>query len=222
MIKSYKFILFIFSLFFLQVISMAQIPNNDFSQKNVNQNSYEKKNLMQENRQELRESRQEEKLMNIQERQNTRELNQQERQETRLTSFCERSQISLNNRKERVNNNIQKLSTNFDKTNSFINNKITEFQTLNLNTQNLENKMSELVKLQDQIISEQSSYSNSLNSFDTNLCLSDRKSYIENLKKLNSDTKNSRTKFGTYTSFLRSQVITEVKKLQESLNSTNE
>lgn len=222
MLKSYKFLLFIFTLFFLQIISLAQIPNNDFSQKNVNQNSYEKKNLMQENRQELRESRQEEKQMNIQERQNTRELNQQERQETRLTSFCERSQISLNNRKERVNNNIQKLSTNFDKTNSFINNKITEFQTLNLNTQNLENKMSELVKLQDQIMSEQSSYSNSLNSFDTNLCLSDRKSYIENLKKLNSDTRNSKTKFGTYTSFLRSQVITEVKKLQESLNSTNE
>jgi chromosome segregation ATPase len=201
-------IYFLSLLVFINFISFAQIPENELqnsSEKN------ERRQLILEKREELQ-----------QEKQETRQLNKQQRQENRENNFCEKSLVSLNNRKERVSKNLQRLSSNFDKTNLFLNNKITEFQDNNLDIKNLDSKFSYLNSQQQQILSEQSNYLKSLTSFDTNLCLSNRKSYVENLKKLNTDTKNSRTKFGTYSLFLRSEVISEVKRLQESLKTKNE
>lgn len=201
-------IYFLSLLVLINFISFAQIPENELqnsSEKN------ERRQLILEKREELQ-----------QERQETRQIYKQQRQENRENNFCEKSLVSLNNRKERVSKNLQRLTSNFDKTNSFLNNKITEFQNNNLDIKNLESKFSYLNSQQQQILSEQSNYLKSLTSFDTNLCLNNRKSYVENLKKLNTDTKNSRTKFGTYSLFLRSEVIPEVKRLQESLKTKNE
>jgi len=225
-IKLIPVIHFFIVLVLINFVSFAQISDNEIqspSEKNERRKLIlEKREELQQERQQLRETRQEDRQINTQERQETRQLNQQQRQENRENNFCEKSQVSLNNRKERISKNLQRLTSNFDKTNSFLNNKITEFQSNNLDTQNLESKFSDLNSQQQQILSEQSNYLKSLTNFDTSLCLNDRKSYVESLKKLNSDTKNSRTKFGTYTSFLRSQVISEVKKLQESLKPENE
>jgi hypothetical protein len=126
---------------------------------------------------------------------------------------CTLIEGKINQRKTNIEKSISNLNASVTKIEGIVNKKISELNEKGVDTTQLTNNLSEFKNRANLIIASRQESINSLNSMDNSNCLSNSKTFSDNLRTYNTNLKNQNSSQKELKNYVRENIISVIKSL---------